>query len=104
MKAGNMDVRAKAPLRISFAGGGTDVSPFPESEGGAVLSAPLDHFAYGSVSPRADKQVSVESVDFGMSLDFPITEDPVLDGKLDLVKAAIRRLRREAPGGYDLVL
>lgn len=99
-----MNVRAKAPLRISFAGGGTDVSPFPESEGGAVLSATIDRFAYGSLSPRTDNQVSIESVDFGMSLDFPITEDPVLDGKLDLVKAAIRRLRREAPGGYDLVL
>jgi D-glycero-alpha-D-manno-heptose-7-phosphate kinase len=33
-----------------------------------------------------------------------VTEDPVLDGKLDLVKAAIRRLRREDLGGYDLVL
>ncbi len=99
-----VDVRAKAPLRISFAGGGTDVAPFPESEGGAVLSATIDHFAYGSLSPRADNQISIESVDFGMSLDFPVTEDPVLDGKLDLVKAAIRRLRQEAPGGYDLVL
>ena len=99
-----LDVRAKAPLRISFAGGGTDVSPFPESEGGAVLSATIDHFAYGSLSPRPDNQISIESVDFGMSLDFPVTEDPVLDGKLDLVKAAIKRLRQEAPGGYDLVL
>jgi len=103
-KAGNVDVRAKAPLRLSFAGGGTDVSPFPETEGGIVLSATIDHFAYGSLSPRPDDQVSIESVDFGLSLDFPVTEDPVLDGKLDLVKAAIRRLRREDLGGYDLVL
>ena len=33
-----MVIRAKAPLRVSFAGGGTDVSPFPEIEGGVVLS------------------------------------------------------------------
>ena len=33
-----------------------------------------------------------------------MTEDPILDGNLDLVKAAIRRLRREDLGGYDLVL
>jgi D-glycero-alpha-D-manno-heptose-7-phosphate kinase len=69
-----------------------------------VLSATIDRFAYGSLSPRPDNQVSIESVDFGLSLDFPITEDPVLDGKLDLVKAAIRRLRREDLGGYNLVL
>ncbi len=99
-----MVVRAKAPLRLSFAGGGTDVSPFPETEGGAVLSTTIDHFAYGSLNPRTDDQVTIESVDFGMSLDFPVSEDPVLDGKLDLVKAAIKRLRREELGGYDLVL
>ena len=98
------NVRARAPLRLSFAGGGTDVSPFPETEGGVVLSATIDRYAYGSLSPRSDDQVSIESVDFGMSLNFPVTEDPVLDGKLDLVKAAIRRLRRGDFGGYDLVL
>jgi D-glycero-alpha-D-manno-heptose-7-phosphate kinase len=97
-------VRAKAPLRLSFAGGGTDVSPFPETEGGVVLSTTINQFAYGSLNPRGDNQVSIESVDFGLSLDFPVTEDPVLDGKLDLVKAAIKRLRRDDLGGYDLVL
>src|SRR5215472_10747504 len=84
-------VRAKAPLRISFAGGGTDVPPFSDTEGGVVLSATIDRFAYGSMSPRMDNRVCVESVDFGLSLDFPVSEDPALDGKLDLVKAAIRR-------------
>ena len=64
------NIRAKAPLRLSFAGGGTDVSPFPETEGGAVLSATIDRFAYASLSPRSDGRVSVESVDFGLSLDF----------------------------------
>jgi D-glycero-alpha-D-manno-heptose-7-phosphate kinase len=97
-------VRAKAPLRISFAGGGTDVPPFSDTEGGVVLSATIDRFAYGSLSPRPDDRVRIESVDFAMSLDFPVTEEPVLDGKLDLVKAAIRRLRRDDLGGYDLVL
>lgn len=29
-----MLIRAKAPLRISFAGGGTDVPPYSEKEGG----------------------------------------------------------------------
>lgn len=98
------NVRAKAPLRLSFAGGGTDIPPFSETEGGAVLSATIDRYAYGSLSPRTDNRVNVESVDFGLSLDFPLSEDPVFDGKLDLIKAAIRRLRREDLGGYDLVL
>src|SRR3954463_584682 len=44
-------VHARAPLRISFAGGGTDVPPYPELCGGAVLSATIDLFAYASVTP-----------------------------------------------------
>src|SRR3954454_16934467 len=47
-------LRAKAPLRISFAGGGTDVPPFPEREGGVVLSATINRFAYGTLCPRPD--------------------------------------------------
>ncbi|MGH2505218.1 MAG: GHMP kinase, partial [Ktedonobacterales bacterium] len=41
-----MVIRAKAPLRISFAGGGTDVPPFPQLEGGCVLSTTISRYAY----------------------------------------------------------
>lgn len=99
-----MVVRAKAPLRLSFAGGGTDVSPFPETEGGVVLSATIDRYAFGSLQPRADGQIRIESVDFNLSLDFPAAAEVELDGQLDLVKAVIRRLGRPEFGGYDLVL
>src|SRR5439155_23402298 len=63
-------IRAKAPLRVSFAGGGTDVPPFPEREGGAVLSATINRFAYGSLRPCGDGRMSMESVDFGLALEF----------------------------------
>lgn len=99
-----MVIRAKAPLRISFAGGGTDVPPFPEREGGAVLSATINRFAYGSLQPRTDGRMSIESVDFGMSMELDCAEDITFDGKLDLVKAAIRRVGRHETEGYDLVL
>lgn len=100
-----MLLRAKAPLRVSFAGGGTDVAPFPEAEGGAVLSATIDRYAYGSLDSRDDGQIRIESVDYGMSLGFSAKEIPTLDGKLDLVKAVIRRLGTTTEeAGYDLVL
>lgn len=96
-------MRAKAPLRLSFAGGGTDVSPFPETEGGAVLSATIDRYAYGSLQPRDDRRVAVHSLDLGLSLDFDLAESPAFDGELDLVKAAIRKVGGDS-GGYDLLL
>src|SRR5439155_10680096 len=37
-------IRAKAPLRISFSGGGTDVPPFPQLEGGCVLSTTINRY------------------------------------------------------------
>jgi D-glycero-alpha-D-manno-heptose-7-phosphate kinase len=44
-------IYARAPLRISFAGGGTDVEPYPKLYGGAVLSATIDLYAYACVHP-----------------------------------------------------
>jgi D-glycero-alpha-D-manno-heptose-7-phosphate kinase len=94
-------IRAKAPLRVSFAGGGTDVPPFPEREGGLVLSATINRYAYGALAPRDDMQVGLESVDFGLSLNYGVDEEIIFDGRLDLAKAAIRKLGR---GGFDLFL
>jgi D-glycero-alpha-D-manno-heptose-7-phosphate kinase len=97
-------LRAKAPLRISFAGGGTDVPPFPQTEGGLVLSATIDRYAYSSLRSRDDGQISIQSVDYKMSVDMDVNEPVMFDGKLDLVKAAIGRLGSDEQGGYDLFL
>jgi D-glycero-alpha-D-manno-heptose-7-phosphate kinase len=97
-------IRAKAPLRLSFAGGGTDVSPFVEREGGCVLSATINRYAQGTLRPRDDRQVRIQALDFGVSVDYDITEVPRYDGKLDLAKAAIKTMLPGAPAGFDLFM
>jgi D-glycero-alpha-D-manno-heptose-7-phosphate kinase len=97
-------IRARAPLRISFAGGGTDVPPFPATEGGCVLSATIDRYAYGSLVPRTDRMVTVESVDFKTTAEMALDDEILCDGSLDLIKAAVRRFGRQGTDGYDLVL
>ncbi len=88
-------VRSKAPLRISFAGGGTDVSPYPEEQGGAVLNCTISRFAYATLEAEDDGRgaVSVQSLDYDISVDYAKPEDLVYNGELDLVKAAVNVLR-----------
>lgn len=58
-----MIVRARAPLRIGLAGGGTDVPPYCDLYGGCVLSATIDRYAIATISPRADGRVAFVASD-----------------------------------------
>jgi D-glycero-alpha-D-manno-heptose-7-phosphate kinase len=96
--------RASAPLRISFAGGGTDVPPYPAAHGGAVLSVTIDRCATAELRPRADGDYHVESLDLMARAAFA-PDELVFDGHLDLVKAVLRDLTARRPGrGLDLTL
>ncbi|MCX7708731.1 MAG: GHMP kinase [Clostridia bacterium] len=87
-----MIIRAKAPLRISFAGGGTDVSPYCDENGGVVLSSTINKYAYCSILPNNTEEIVVNSLDFDLTVKYHIKENLVYDGKLDFVKAALNTL------------
>ena len=78
--------------------------PFPSIEGGCVLSATIDRYAHGSLSPRTDRMVTIESVDFKTTAEMTLDSEILYDGSLDLIKAAVRRFGRDGTDGYDLVL
>jgi D-glycero-alpha-D-manno-heptose-7-phosphate kinase len=96
-----VEVRACAPLRISFAGGGSDVPPYPSTHGGAVLSATIARFARAGVHARSDRDYHVESLDLMARAAFA-RHELVFDGHLDLVKAVLRDLAPRR--GLDLTL
>jgi len=93
-------IRASAPLRISFVGGGTDFPHYYERHGGAVLSATIDHAAHVSLTPREDRQVRIRSLDLGHLVEYHLEEGPVYDGVMDLPKAVIDRFG--TPTGMDV--
>jgi D-glycero-alpha-D-manno-heptose-7-phosphate kinase len=101
--------RAKAPLRISFCGGGTDVSPYPEERGGVVLSATIDKYAYASLRPIETKIVRVTSLDFAITQDHPLGRAIGLGSELDLISGVVNHFQfREGadpfPSGCEIFL
>ena len=87
-----MVIRGRAPLRVSFGGGGTDVAPFCVEQGGAIIGSTINKYAYCSIVPREDDQIIVNSIDFDMTVKYNTNENYVYDGKLDLVTAALKAM------------
>jgi D-glycero-alpha-D-manno-heptose-7-phosphate kinase len=80
-----MIIRSKAPLRIGLAGGGTDVSPYSDLYGGAILNATISLFAYATLIPRTDDVVIFNAIDKNESEATTINEINT-EGNLRLLK------------------
>lgn len=97
-----MIIRSKAPLRISFGGGGTDVPPYPRERGGVVLSTTIDKYAYASIIPRSDSRISTKTLDYDIVAKYGGNDKDTRQSHIDLVKAAYKVMRLE--GGTDIFL
>jgi D-glycero-alpha-D-manno-heptose-7-phosphate kinase len=94
-------IRSRAPLRLGLAGGGTDVSPYCDEFGGAILNATIGHYAYASIEPLDSGAVEFVSCDQGTSAEYASTSEIAPDGNLDLLKyvhnEAVRRFNNGLP-------
>lgn len=90
-----MIYRSKAPLRIGMAGGGTDVSPYSDLFGGAIVNATISLYAYATIEPSREKGITLTAIDQqeGQRLEWANYLTP--DGKLDLHKGVFNRICKD---------
>jgi D-glycero-alpha-D-manno-heptose-7-phosphate kinase len=78
--------KAKAPMRIGFFGGGTDVSPYAEEHGGKVLNCTIDKYVRCMLKPSDDGALTIRSLDLE-EVSRNVTGH--WDGKLSLPQAVL---------------
>ena len=82
---------ARAPTRIDFAGGWTDLIPFAMENEAVVVNAAIDLHVYASLTPALDACVSLHAVDL-KEFFYPVDVSACLHG-LNLPQAILSRFR-----------
>lgn len=98
--------RSKAPLRLGLAGGGTDVAPFSDMFGGAILNATISMYACATIKPRHDGKIIFRALDKEELYEFDSVEELGIEGHLDLHKGIYNRIVRDfthKPLSFDLL-
>jgi D-glycero-alpha-D-manno-heptose-7-phosphate kinase len=90
-----MIYRSKAPLRIGLAGGGTDVSPYSDLYGGAILNATVSLYAYANIELLNTNEVILQALDRNEEEIHSYATQLPINGKLDLLKGVYNRIQKD---------
>ncbi|HLG63500.1 MAG TPA: hypothetical protein VKY19_16290 [Ktedonosporobacter sp.] len=82
-------VIVRAPVRISFGGGGTDLAAYYTHFNGFVVSSAITRYCYVMAKATADGSTRISSADYHMWQSYPRGVIPPVAAPLSLPKAAI---------------
>ena len=91
----------KAPLRISFSGGGTDLASYYRKFEGRVVSATINRFVHIQLNGRKDGRVNMKSDDYRTTLAFDSGEIPLPKPPFEIALSAMR-IFSPTTGGLDM--
>lgn len=99
-----MIIRARAPLRLGLAGGGTDVPPYCDLYGGAVVNVTIAKYSYTTLELISADKIVFEAADRDERAEYNLSSPLPLDGMLDLHKGVYNRIVRDFRNGEPLPL
>jgi D-glycero-alpha-D-manno-heptose-7-phosphate kinase len=99
-----MIIRARAPLRLGLAGGGTDVAPYCDTHGGFVLNATISRYAYAVIKTLDEPKIRFVATDQQSEKVKAVGEPLLMNGRLDLHKAVYNHMIRHYNNGDPIAL
>ena len=96
-------IRARAPVRMSFGGGGSDLTHYFKAASGAVINAAISIYSHGVMRTRSDSKIIIRSQDLGSTLTADNLDDALLhDDNFGLIQSVLHVVRPTF--GFELLL
>ena len=95
--------RARSPVRISFCGGGSDLTHYFSGTGGAVINATISLFSHATLRIRNDEKIIIQSLDLNESLSADDLQSVLKkESRFGLVQATLKTIQPDF--GFELYL
>jgi D-glycero-alpha-D-manno-heptose-7-phosphate kinase len=95
--------RARSPVRISFGGGGSDLTHFFAGDGGAVINTTISLYSHATLRVRSDEQIIIHSMDLKASMQALDLQHALTQaGPFGLIQALLRVVHPDF--GFELYL
>lgn len=99
--------RSKAPFRLGIAGGGTDVSPYSNLYGGAILNVTVNLYAHATIRPLDNGKIRFVHINENITEEFDAVSELPLDGPLVLqhgiYNSIVSRYNNGEPLSFELI-
>ena len=96
-------IRSRAPVRVSFGGGGSDLTHYFSDASGAVVNAAISIYSHATMHVRNDSKISINSLDLNKMVQAKNLEEILENNEeLGLIKSVLKVVNPKF--GFDLYI